>query len=119
MRVVACPWPTVKTRNQGRRTIGRCAMSTVAHPENYVASSSNGIAGDRIRSFVERVEHIEGEVKALNEGKKEVFAEASGEGFDVKVLKEILKIRKEDADKREEREATVDLYMQAMERASN
>ena len=43
-----------------------------------------GIPGDRIRSFIEPVERIDEEVKALNEGKKEVFAEAKGEGFDVK-----------------------------------
>ena len=53
-----------------------------------------GIAGDRIRSFIERIEHIDEEIKALNEGKKEAFSEAKGEGFDVKVLKEILRLRK-------------------------
>ena len=78
-------------------------------------SGSVGIAGERIRSFIERVEQIEEELKALNEGKKEVFAEAKGEGFDVKVLKEILKIRKQDKDQRDEQESLLDLYMQAME----
>ena len=48
-----------------------------------------GIAGDRIRSFIERIEHIDEEIKALNEGKKEVFSGAKAEDFDVKVLKEI------------------------------
>ena len=48
-----------------------------------------GLPGDRIRSFIERVERIDEEIKALNEGKKEVFAEAKGEGFDVRVLREI------------------------------
>ncbi|MDX7951928.1 DUF2312 domain-containing protein [Lichenihabitans sp. Uapishka_5] len=74
-----------------------------------------GIAGDRIRSFIERVEQIEEELKALNEGKKEVFAEAKGEGFDVKVLKEILKLRKQDKDERDEQESLLDLYMRAMD----
>ena len=76
-----------------------------------------GIAGDRIRSFIERIEHIEEELKALNEGKKEVFAEAKGEGFDVKVLKEILKLRKQDKDERDEQDSLLDLYMRAMESA--
>lgn len=80
-------------------------------------SGSVGIAGERIRSFIERVEQIEEELKALNEGKKEVFAEAKGEGFDVKVLKEILKLRKQDKDERDEQESLLDLYMQAMEQA--
>ena len=80
-------------------------------------SGSVGIAGERIRSFIERVEQIEEELKALNEGKKEVFAEAKGEGFDVKVLKEILKLRKQDKDERDEQESLLDLYMQAMEQS--
>jgi uncharacterized protein (UPF0335 family) len=76
-----------------------------------------GIPGDRIRSFIERVEHIDEEIKALNEGKKEVLAEAKGEGFDVKVLKEILRLRKLDQDEREEHESLLDLYLRAMEGA--
>ena len=74
-----------------------------------------GIAGDRIRSFVERIEHIEEEIKALNEGKKEIFAEAKGDGFDVKVLKEIIRLRKQDQDERDEHESLLDLYLRAME----
>ena len=74
-----------------------------------------GIAGDRIRSFVERIEHIEEEIKALNEGKKEIFAEAKGNGFDVKVLKEIIRLRKQDKDERDEHESLLDLYLSAME----
>ncbi len=76
-----------------------------------------GIAGDRIRAFVERIEHIEEELKALNEGKKEVFAEAKGDGFDVKILKEIIRLRKQDKDERDEHETLLDLYMRAMESA--
>jgi uncharacterized protein (UPF0335 family) len=76
-----------------------------------------GIAGDRIRSIIERIEHIEEELKALNEGKKEVFSEAKGEGFDVKVLKEILKLRKQDQDERDEQDSLLDLYMRAMDEA--
>ena len=77
-----------------------------------------GISGDRIRSFIERIEHIDEEVKGLNEGKKEAFAEAKGEGFDVKVLREILRLRKLDREDREEHESLVDLYLRAMESAS-
>jgi uncharacterized protein (UPF0335 family) len=74
-----------------------------------------GIPGDRIRSFIERVEHIDDEIKALSEGKKEIFAEAKGEGFDVKVLREILRLRKQDKDERDEHESLLDLYLRAME----
>ena len=71
-----------------------------------------GIPGDRIRLFIERVDD---EIKALNEGKKEVFAEAKGEGFDVNVLREILRLRKQDKDERDEQESLLDLYLRAME----
>ena len=77
-----------------------------------------GIAGDRIRSFVERIEQLDTELQELNEQKKEVFAEAKGEGFDVKVLKEIIKLRKQDQDERDEHETLLDVYMRAMETAS-
>ena len=80
-------------------------------------SDTNGIPGARIRAFVERVERIDEEIKALNEGKKDVMAEAKGEGFDVKVLKEILRLRKLDKDERDEHESLLDLYMRAMEDA--
>ena len=76
-----------------------------------------GIPGNRIRSFVERIEQIENEIKELNEAKKEVFSEAKGEGFDVKILKEIIKLRKQDQDERDERESLLDLYIRAMETA--
>ena len=77
-----------------------------------------GISGDRIRSFIERIEHIDEEIKGLNEGKKEAFAEAKGEGLDVKVLREILRLRKLDREDREEHESLVALYLRAMESAS-
>jgi uncharacterized protein (UPF0335 family) len=73
------------------------------------------IPGGRIRSFVERVETIDAELAEMNEQKKEVFAEAKAEGFDVKILKEIIKLRKQDKDERDERDTLLDLYMRAME----
>ncbi|WP_257168365.1 DUF2312 domain-containing protein [Bradyrhizobium sp. SRS-191] len=79
--------------------------------------SEIGIPGARIRSFVERIEHLDGELAELNEQKKEVFAEAKGEGFDVKILKEIIKLRKQDQDERDEHETLLDTYMRAMEAA--
>ena len=74
-----------------------------------------GVAGDRIRSIIERVERLEEEIKDLMEAKKEIFAEAKGEGLDVKVLKEILKLRKQDKDERDEQETLLDLYLRAMD----
>ena len=75
------------------------------------------IPGGRIRSFVERIENLDTEMLEPSEQKKEVFSEAKGEGFDVKILKEIIKLRKQDAEERDERESLLDLYMRAMDTA--
>jgi uncharacterized protein (UPF0335 family) len=76
--------------------------------------SDISIAGGRIRSFVARIEHLDTELQELNESKKEIFSEAKAEGFDVKILKEIVKLRKQDKD---ERDTLLDRYMRAMETA--
>ena len=76
-----------------------------------------GVAGNRVRSFVERIEQLEQEIAGLNEGRKEVFAEAKGEGFDVKILKEIIRLRKQDQEERDEHETLLDVYLRAMETA--
>ena len=75
------------------------------------------IPGGKIRSFVERIENLDAELQELNEQKKEVFSEAKGEGFDVKILKEIIKRRKQDKEERDEHESLLDLYLRAMETA--
>lgn len=77
-----------------------------------------GVAGDRIRSIIERVEKVEEEIKDLMETKKEIFLEAKGEGLDVKILKDILKLRKLDQDERDEHETLLDVYMRAMDAPS-
>lgn len=76
------------------------------------------VAGDRIRSIIEPIERIEEEVKDPMEAKKEVFAEAEGEGLDVKVLKEMLKIRKQDKDKCDEYATLLYVYMRTMDAPS-
>jgi uncharacterized protein (UPF0335 family) len=68
---------------------------------------------------VERIEQIETEIKDLNEAKKEVFSEAKGEGFDVKILKEIIKLRKQHQDERDEHDSLLDVYMRAMDEAGS
>jgi uncharacterized protein (UPF0335 family) len=76
------------------------------------------IPGGKIRAFVERIENLDSEIQELSEQKKEVFAEAKGDGFDIKILKEIVKLRKQDEEERDERESMLDLYMRAMEQAA-
>ncbi|MGC2087559.1 MAG: DUF2312 domain-containing protein [Bradyrhizobium sp.] len=77
--------------------------------------SDISVPGGRIRSFIERIENLDSELQELNEQKKEVFSEAKGEGFDVKILKEIIKLRKQDQDERDEHETLLDVYLRALE----
>ena len=77
-------------------------------------SSTGGIAAERLRSFLERVENLEEEKANIMGDIKEVFAEAKGEGYDVKVMRQILKLRKMDRNDRAEQEALLDLYLSAL-----
>lgn len=74
----------------------------------------DNVGADEIKAFVERVENLEAEKKALSEDIKEVYLEAKGRGFDAPVLRRIVAIRKMDAAKRKEFEAVLDLYMSAL-----
>lgn len=69
---------------------------------------------DQIKSIVERVEKLEEEKKATADDIKDVYAEAKGNGFDVKALRTIVRLRKLDADTRREEEAVLETYMNAM-----
>ena len=80
-------------------------------------SGPTDIPGDQLRTIVERIEHIDEEIKELNEGKREIFAEAKSNGFDIKVLREVIRIRKKDAQERDEQETLLDLYLHAIETA--
>jgi len=73
-----------------------------------------GIAGERLKSFIERIERLEEEKRALAEDIKEVFAEAKGVGFDVKTMRQIIKLRKMDQDDLDEQEALLDTYKRAL-----
>ena len=73
-----------------------------------------GIAGEQLRSFIERIERLEEERKNLAEDIKEVFAEAKGNGFDTKIMREIIKIRRMDEDDLDEQETLLDIYKRAL-----
>ena len=77
-------------------------------------SEPTEIAGDQLRTIVERIENVDEEIRELTEAKKEIFQEAKGNGYDVKVLREVLKVRKQDAKERDEMETLLDIYLQAM-----
>jgi len=81
-------------------------------------SAPSQVAGDQLRSYVERIEHLEEEIRGLTEDKKEIYAEAKGNGFDVKILREVIRIRKQDQKEREEQESLLDVYLHALEKSS-
>lgn len=72
------------------------------------------IAADRLRSIIERIERLEEEKAALMNDIKEVYAEAKGDGYDVKTLRQVVRIRKMDRADRQEQEALLDLYLSAI-----
>lgn len=76
--------------------------------------NTESVAQDQLRAFVERIERMEEEKKAVSEDIKEIFAEAKGNGFDTKVLRTIIKIRKQDPNDRLEQESLLELYMAAL-----
>jgi uncharacterized protein (UPF0335 family) len=77
-------------------------------------SGPDEVAGDQLRTIVERIEQVEEEIKELNEARKEIYLEAKGNGFDVKVLREVIRVRKQDQKEREEHETLLDVYLQAI-----
>lgn len=75
---------------------------------------SGGIAADRLRSFIERIERLEEEKAGLTADIREVYAEAKGTGFDSKVMRQIVRLRKMDSADRQEQEALLDVYRRAI-----
>lgn len=79
-----------------------------------LAEGTSGVAAERLRSFIERVERLEEDKAAIMEDIKEVYAEAKGEGYDTKILRQVIRIRKMDRAERQEQEAILDLYLSAL-----
>jgi uncharacterized protein (UPF0335 family) len=78
-----------------------------------MATTANFAKG-QLKSFVERIEKLEEEKKALAEDVREVYAEAKGVGFDIKALRTVVRLRMQDSEERKEHEALVDLYRNAL-----
>jgi uncharacterized protein (UPF0335 family) len=75
---------------------------------------AGGVAVDRLRSLVERIERLEEERKALGNDIKDIYAEAKSAGFDPKVLRQLIRIRKQEAAEVEEQETMLDIYRRAL-----
>jgi uncharacterized protein (UPF0335 family) len=92
-----------------RRRIGSAAFRIGAR-----SVSKTNFAKDQLKSIVERIERLEDEKKALSDDIKDVYAEAKGHGFDVKILRKVVRIRKMDAAQRSTEEEMLDLYLSAV-----
>ncbi len=71
-------------------------------------------AKDQLKAIIERIERLEEEKKAISDDIRDVYAEAKGNGFDVKALRTIVRMRKQDANERAEQETILELYMQSL-----
>ena len=74
----------------------------------------NATAQSQLKSIIERIERLEEDKAAVANDLKEVYAEAKGNGFDVKILRKVVRLRKQDTAKRQEEDALVDLYLSAI-----
>jgi uncharacterized protein (UPF0335 family) len=73
-----------------------------------------GIAGDRLKSFIERIERLEEDRRTLGADIKEVYAEAKGTGFDTKIMRQVIRLRRLDKDDLDEQESLLDVYKRAL-----
>jgi uncharacterized protein (UPF0335 family) len=92
-------------------------MSATARAETETTTASpvkDSFAAAELKQFIERVERLEEEKKTVSDDIRDVFAEMKGRGYDVKAVRQILKIRKQDQAERQEQEAILDVYMQAL-----
>ena len=81
---------------------------------DVVSDATYNVTAEELKQFIERYEHLEAEKKDITEQQKEVMAEAKGRGYDTKVLRKIMALRKRDADDIAEEDAMMELYMAAL-----
>jgi uncharacterized protein (UPF0335 family) len=88
---------------------------TVAKEDEMVADvAETGVAAEELKQFIERIERLEEEKKAISDDIRDVFAEAKGRGFDVKAIRAIVRLRAKEPQEREEEEAILELYKSAL-----
>jgi uncharacterized protein (UPF0335 family) len=89
-------------------------MSTATAAATESAKAATRFAKDQLKAFVERIERLEEEKKAIADDIRDVYAEAKGNGYDVKAMRQVVRVRKQDKDERAEYEAVLETYMHAL-----
>ncbi|PIR33449.1 MAG: DUF2312 domain-containing protein [Alphaproteobacteria bacterium CG11_big_fil_rev_8_21_14_0_20_44_7] len=79
-----------------------------------MTANYGGVTGEHLRQYIERIERLEEEKKNISDDIKEVFGEAKANGFDVKIMRKVISLRKMDAADREEQDTLLDIYQQAL-----
>jgi len=82
--------------------------------DSNIIDDTSGVSGKRLQTFFDRIERLEEEKAALAEDIKDIYAEAKAVGFDVKTMRRVMKLKKMDAQKRQEEDELLDLYMAAI-----
>ena len=90
------------------------AQASVKPVSNENVQDVGGVAGSRLKAFVERIEKLEEEKSAVSTDIKDVYGEAKGTGFDVKTLRKLIRLRKMDQEKRREEDELLELYRAAI-----
>ncbi len=78
------------------------------------ANDAGGVSGQRLKAFIERIERLEEEKAALGEDVKDIYAESKAVGFDTKIIRKVIRLRKMDAEKRREEDELLELYKSAI-----
>jgi uncharacterized protein (UPF0335 family) len=89
-------------------------MATAAAEAITTEDVAHRFAKDQLKAFIERIERLEEEKKAIADDIKDVYAEAKGNGFDTKALRTVIRMRKQDADERKEQESILETYLHAL-----
>jgi uncharacterized protein (UPF0335 family) len=91
-----------------------CPMSTAAAVKDDQPAAAHRFAKDQLKAFVERVERLEEEKKAIADDIRDVYGEAKANGFDTKALRTVVRLRKQDINERKEQEAILETYLHAL-----
>lgn len=88
--------------------------ASIGHNSEAAVSPASRFSKDQLRSVIERIERLEDEIKVFRGDVSDIYKEAKGNGYDVKALRTIVRMRKQDANERQEQETILETYMHAM-----
>lgn len=94
--------------------MSEAAKANFRDQQDTTANDTGGVSGQRLKAFIERVERLEEEKSALADDVKDIFGEAKAVGFDVKIIRKVIRLRKMDKEKRQEEEQLLELYKSAI-----